>query len=165
MSLKKFVCIIKVMRKAVRAVVVKDDALLVMHRNKFGEEYYTLVGGAIKVGETPDQALIRAVQEETCLQVKSPRLVYVEEAGDPYGHQYIYLCDYVGGEIALPTESIEAKIHALGVNLYTPTWLPLKQFATVSFVSDSLKHALINAFSKGFPDKPQTIVPQQGVIA
>lgn len=153
------------MRKAVRAVVVKDDALLVMHRNKFGEEYYTLVGGGIGVGETPEQAILREAREEANLQLANPRLVYVEEAGDPYGNQYIYLCDYVSGDIALPPESTEAKIHALGANLYEPTWLPISKLATTPFVSETLKHILVTAFTKGFPQQPQIIVPQQGVIA
>ena len=153
------------MRKAVRAVVVKDDALLVMHRNKFGEEYYTLVGGGIGVGETPEQALIREVREEASLTVANPRLVFVEEAGDPYGNQYIYLCDYVSGETVLPAESTEAKIHALGANLYAPAWLPISKLADVPFVSNTLKKILCNALTKGFPGSPQTIVPSQGVIA
>ena len=145
------------MRKAVRAVVVKDDALLVMHRNKFGEQYYILVGGSIGVGETPEQALLREVREESSLAVANPRLVYVEKAGDPYGDQYIYLCDYEGGNVALSAESIEAKIHELGANLYEPVWLPIKKLAEVSFVSDTLKKTLLNAFTQGFPSQPQLI--------
>jgi ADP-ribose pyrophosphatase YjhB (NUDIX family) len=145
------------MRKAVRAVVVKDDALLVMHRNKFGEEYYTLIGGGISAGETPEQALVREVHEESSLSVANPRLVYVEQAGDPYGYQFIFLCDYVSGKVALQTASIEAKIHALGTNLYEPAWLPIKKLAEVSFVSEVLKHTLIKAFTQGFPSQPQTI--------
>ena len=145
------------MRKAVRAVVVKDDSLLVMHRNKFGEEYYTLIGGGISIGETPEQALLREVHEETNLSVSNPRLVYVEQAGDPYGDQFIYLCDYTGGEVALPADSTEAKIHALGANLYEPVWLPIKKLAGVSFVSEALKDTLVSALTQGFPSQPQTI--------
>lgn len=145
------------MRKAVRAVVVKDDALLLMHRNKFGEEYYTLIGGGIGVGETPEQALMREVHEESSLSVANPRLVYVEKAGDPYGDQFIFLCDYSSGEVALPAGSTEAKIHALGANLYEPVWLPIKKLAEVSFVSEALKHTLVKALTQGFPSQPQTI--------
>jgi 8-oxo-dGTP diphosphatase len=145
------------MRKAVRAVVVKDDALLVMHRNKFGEEYYTLIGGGISVGETPEQALLREVHEETSLSVSNPRLVYVEQAGNPYGDQFIYLCDYASGEVSLLAESTEAKILALGANLYEPVWLLIKKLADVSFVSEVLKNTLVNALTQGFPSQPQTI--------
>lgn len=145
------------MRKAVRAVVVKNDALLLMHRNKFGEEYYTLIGGGIGVGETPEQALMREVHEESSLSIANPRLVYVEKAGDPYGDQFIFLCDYSSGEVGLPAESTEAKIHALGANLYEPVWLPIKKLAEVSFVSEALRNTLVKALTQGFPSQPQTI--------
>jgi len=154
------------MRKAARAIVVKDDALLVMHRNKFGEEYYTLVGGGVDVGETPEQTLVREVKEETTLDVANPRLVFVEEAGDPYGDQYIFLCDYAGGEVSLPPESDEAKINELGKNMYTPMWLQVKKLPDVPFLSETLKATLIQSFLHGFPDQPQTITPNRhGVLS
>jgi len=145
------------MRKAVRAIVVKDDALLTMHRNKFGEEYYTLVGGGIDVGETPEATLRREVMEETSLQISNPRLVFIEQAGDPYGDQYIYLCDYAAGEVALPSTSDEAKINELGQNLYTPMWLPVKDLQNAPFFTNKLKSALVHALSHGFPEKPEML--------
>jgi ADP-ribose pyrophosphatase YjhB (NUDIX family) len=45
------------MRKAVRAIIIKDDKLLVMNRNKFGKVYDTLPGGNVEIGETLEQAL------------------------------------------------------------------------------------------------------------
>ena len=44
------------MRTAVRAIVIKDQSLLVMHRNKFGQEFYALVGGGVDYGESAEQA-------------------------------------------------------------------------------------------------------------
>ena len=145
------------MRRAVRAIVVKDDALLVMHRNKFGEEYYTLVGGGIKPGESPEEAVHREVREETTLTIANPRLVFTEEAGDPYGTQSMYLCDYAGGEIMLPAEAEEAKIHALGSNLYTPMWLPVEKLPDVPFLSEALRQAIIDGLLHGFPQQPRNI--------
>ncbi len=137
-----------------RAVVVKDDHLLVMYRNKFGQEYYTLIGGGIDVGETPTQALIREVHEETGVQLADPQLVLVEEAGPIFGTQYVYLCHYVAGEPALHSDSEEAKIHALGKNLYVPMWLPLAQLPTMPFRSEELKQALLHGLQHGFAQPP-----------
>ncbi len=141
------------MKQAVRAIVVKDNNLLVMKRNKFGSEYYTLIGGAVEMGEPLEVALQRELQEEASISVTSPRLVYVEDAGQPYGEQYVYLCDYASGEPTLHPESEEAKISALGQNTYVPLWLPLNQLDQVNFVSGSLKHELISAMKTGFPDE------------
>lgn len=141
------------MRKAVRAIIVKDDQTLVMHRNKFGHEYYTLLGGGIDSGEAPEQALRREIQEESGLMVTGGRLVFVEEAGDPYGTQYIYLCEVAGGEPQLHPESEEAKLFAMG-NQHTPMWVPIKDFANLTFRTDILQKAMLYGFQYGFPQQP-----------
>lgn len=132
------------MRQAVRAIVIKDNKLLVMHRNKFGQEFYALVGGGIDPGETPEQALVREVAEEASLQIGNPRLVIVEDAGRMFGMQYIYLCDWVRGEPQLDPTSSEAKIQQAGKNLYTPLWLPLDQLATVKLLPPELQQLLVS---------------------
>jgi ADP-ribose pyrophosphatase YjhB (NUDIX family) len=145
------------MRKAVRAIIIRGDDMLVMKRNKFGHEYYALVGGGIDHGETAEQSLYRELAEETGLKIGTARLVFIEEAGDPYGTQYIYLCEYVGGEPALRPDSIEAQIHADGKNLYEPGWLPLKDLPASNFLSERLKKAIMKALGDGFPEKPVDI--------
>jgi 8-oxo-dGTP diphosphatase len=147
------------MRKAVRAIVIKDDHLLLMHRNRFGQEYYILAGGGIDPNETAEQALLREIKEETNLTVKNPELVFVEYAGDPFGIQYIYLCEYESGEVGLQPTSEEAAINKLGQNLYSSLWLPIAKFPDVAFVSDALKHAILDALKSGFPKEPVAIKP------
>lgn len=143
------------MKQAVRAIVIKDNALLVMHRNKFGHQYYTLVGGGVDHGEHPEQSLYREVNEETGVRIANHRLVFVEDAGDMYGVQYVYLCDYVSGEPALSPDAEEAHITALGQNLYTPGWLPLDQLPEVEFLSHGLRERIMHGLQSGWPPEPQ----------
>ena len=143
------------MKQAVRAIVVRGDKLLVMHRNKFGEQYYTLVGGGVDSGEQPEQSLHRELAEEAGLRIANPRLLFVEEAGDFYGTQYIYLCDDTGGDIAMHPQSDEAHYNALGQNLYTPMWLPIADLPAAPFVSEPLKLRLIEGLRDGWPDASQ----------
>lgn len=145
------------MRRAVRAIVFKDNQLLVMKRNKFGKEYYTLPGGGISIGEVPEQTLRREMHEETGVQIGSARPVFIEQPGDPYGLQYIYLCDYLGGEPALNPNSLEAKISTLGKNLYEPMWLPVDQLEAVNFLSERLKKTILHSIKSGFPAQPQEV--------
>lgn len=145
------------MRRAVRAIVFRDNNLLVMKRNKFGTQYYTLPGGAIDMGETSDQALIREMAEETGIQLGDARLVFIEDGGEIYGTQYIYLANYVSGEPHLSPNSDEASINALGKNTYEPVWLPVKDIEAASFVTGRLKQAILQAAKDGFPEKPVTI--------
>lgn len=142
------------MRQAVRAIVVKDDHLLVMKRNKFGHEYYSLVGGGIDMGETAEQALYREVSEETGLAITNHRLVITEDAGSMYGIQHIYQCDYVAGEPALAPNSAEALIQAGGQNLFQPLWLPLADLPTSNLLPKELKAVLLTGLADNFAGAP-----------
>ncbi|HUD06238.1 MAG TPA: NUDIX hydrolase [Candidatus Saccharimonadales bacterium] len=147
------------MRSAVRAIIINNGNLLVMHRNKFGEQYYTLVGGGVDIGESKEQALVREVSEETGLKIQKYKLVFIEEPGDPYGTQHIYLCDYPGGDASLPDSSPEAEISKLGKNIYRIEWIPIEKLPEAPFLSAALKQYILHAVSDGFPDQPLTIDP------
>lgn len=142
------------MKQAVRAIVTNEDKLLVMRRNKFGTKYSTLIGGAVEMGESNETALRRELMEESGLTVGEIKLVFVEDAGEPYGEQFVYWCQYTGGEPALSPDTTEAKINQLGENIYEPGWLPIAEIANSDFVSSSLKEALLQAFEVGFPNEP-----------
>src|SRR6185437_14732392 len=141
------------MKKAVRAIVFKDNQLLVMKRNKFGKKYCTLPGGGVDMGEAEEHALRRELAEETGLNLGDARLVFIEQAGEPYGTQYIYLVDYLGGEPVLNPASDEAGINTLGQNIYEPGWLPLEELPMTPFISERLKLAILKCVKEGFPDK------------
>lgn len=142
------------MRKTARAIVVNNDQLLVMQRNKFGLRYCALIGGGVDLGETLEQALYREVKEEAGITIANHRLVIVENAGVVFGIQYIYLCDYVAGEPALAADSTEAQITAMGKNLYQPAWLPLADLPEANLLPLELKQVIIQGLRAGFPAEP-----------
>lgn len=146
------------MRQSVRAVVVKNDCLLVMRRNKAGREYYTLVGGGIDPGEAAEQALHREVAEEASITVANPQLIINQMGGSKFGRQYIYLCEYVSGEPALAADSIEAAEHAKGQNLYTPMWLPIGELPKIEFLPHELQTVLVEYLANGFPESPISLM-------
>lgn len=148
------------MRQSVRAIVQRGDELLVMRRNRFGHEFYALVGGGIDEGETPEQALYREVKEETGIAIASPRIVLHLHAGPVFGMQYIYLCRYVSGEPALSVNSEEANAHAEGGNLYEPCWLPIEQLTATNLLPVELRSLLHKFLTEGFPDKPVDLTIQ-----
>jgi ADP-ribose pyrophosphatase YjhB (NUDIX family) len=151
------------MRKAARAIIVHNQSLLVMKRNKFGNEYYTLLGGGIELGETADQAVVREVLEEASITVTDPRLVYIEESGAPYGTQYIFVCTYKDGDIKLDPKSIEAELNAMGKNLHQPMWLPISKLASTPFRSSVLQAELLADLRDGFSKEPKVLTSRAEV--
>jgi 8-oxo-dGTP diphosphatase len=139
-------------RVSARAIVIKGDKLLVMFRNKFGKKYVALPGGAIDIGETPEQAALREVREETTIIAENPRPVFIDHASF-YGDQLVFRCDYVSGEPRLGPGTHEEAINKLGKNLYEPGWLPLSQLPDVPFLSSELQQAIIQATTSGWPEQ------------
>lgn len=137
-----------------RAIIIRNEQLLVMHRNKFGTEYDTLPGGNVEMGETLEQALRRELAEETQVIFKNPRLVILEHAGDPYGDQYIFLCEYVSGEPALHPDAEENFINRLGKNLYEPGWVNVAELSDKPFLSEKLKTQIIDCAYSAWPNVP-----------
>lgn len=138
-------------RISARAIVVKDDSLLVMYRNKFGSKYVTLPGGRVEAGEQPQQTVLREVTEETSVHVESPRLVFIDQA-EFYGDQYVYVCDYVSGQPQLGEHTHEFAINQGGKNLYEPGWLSVSQLESVPFLSTELQTAIVNGLQRGWPN-------------
>lgn len=143
------------MAQAARAIIIYNNHILVMHRKKYGAEYYTLVGGRANNSETLEQALVREVREETGLEVTSSRLVYVEKHPHPYNEQYTFLCEVADATaVALQDSSEEAAMNRLDMNIHTPVWAPLKAFAYLQFRTPQLHEAIVHALKKGFPKAP-----------
>lgn len=144
-------------KQCVRAIIFNKDSVLTMKRNKFGMEYYTLIGGGVEMGEDLELALRREIREETGLDVGAAQYVFIEDAGDMYGVQHVFWCEYKGGEPSLSQEAPELAITAMGQNTYVPTWLPVSELPNVPFRSNSLRSAILDSLRDGFPKEPREL--------
>jgi ADP-ribose pyrophosphatase YjhB (NUDIX family) len=143
------------MGKAVRAIIRDGNKLLVMHRDKHGSQYYTLVGGRVSEGESLEQALVREVKEETGLDVTAARLVFTEDYEEPYNSQYIFLCEVaLHDSVGIAETSEEGFMNKIGMNIHTPRWVESNTLAKLQFRTPVLHKALIDALKNGFPSQP-----------
>lgn len=108
---------------AIGAVVVKDDALLMVRRGGDpGKGLWSLPGGRVERGEYISDALAREVKEETGLDVSAGELIGIFEiVGDD--HHYVVL------DFAAEASSEEAP--APGDDVIAARWVPLKEVAAL----------------------------------
>lgn len=61
----------------VAAVVEHDGAVVLAHNRAWPENWYGLITGFLERGETPEQGVLREVEEELALTASAPRLIGV----------------------------------------------------------------------------------------
>lgn len=143
------------MGKSARAIIIENDKLLLMSRDKEGSQYFTLVGGKVGDHETIEQALIREVREETGLEVTNYRLVFIEEHPQPHNQQYIYLCEVAPHSgLSIQKTSEEDLLNQIGISFHAPIWAYTNNFRAMQFRTPQLGAAIIDALKHGFPDQP-----------
>lgn len=99
-------------RLTARAVVVRQDGkIAVMYAEAFG--LYSLPGGGVEMGETPEEALVREVAEETgCVCERIGELGLIREnrgQGDYTQHSYYYVVHTEGPTQEIQLTASEAK--------------------------------------------------------
>lgn len=143
------------MADAARAIIIENKKMLLMHRNKDGKQYFTLVGGRVQEREAPEQAVAREVKEETGLDVTSCRLVYLEEHPAPYNNQYIFVCEVAPhSDVAIQDASEEALLNKMSTNIHMPLWVDVASFSTLPFLTTNLQTTIARDLKKGFPTVP-----------
>ncbi len=85
------------MRISSRAVIFKEDSVILIYREREGEKYYVFPGGGLEEGETLEENVVREIKEELGLTVDVKKQLYVVKGQD--FEQNFFLCEWVSGEI------------------------------------------------------------------
>lgn len=89
----------------VDVVIQNDEGKLLLHQ-RADDKTWGLPGGWVDKGETPDQAAVREVKEETGLDIELDHLAHVQvrEAGTVH---LTYIARGIGGSLQKSSESLE----------------------------------------------------------
>ena len=123
---------------AAHTLICKDSNILITRRsekNDYKPFYWDIPGGTVKIGETPYDALLREIDEETSITIEPKQLIYVYTNLDQIPvrqrFQMVFLSNYVKGDVSLnPEEHDDYK------------WVNPKEFhkySLIAFLDDFLK--------------------------
>ncbi|HEY3000774.1 MAG TPA: NUDIX domain-containing protein [Kribbellaceae bacterium] len=125
------------MKPRAAAIVLRGDAVLLIRRVKAGKEYYTLPGGTVEDDETPEQACVRELREETGLVGEIDEALWVLE-NDGRTERY-YLMGPVTGMARLGGEEAAANDPD---NSYELVWTNVHDLATINLLPTVIRDQL-----------------------
>lgn len=95
-------------------IILNDDQTEVLLVKRKDVPVWVLPGGGIEAGETPENALIREVAEETGFQVEIVRKCAEYSPANALSSQtHVYLCRILSGKTCLSSETRAVAFHPL----------------------------------------------------
>lgn len=127
------------------AVALRDREVLVVLRRRDDRSYAVLPGGGLEAGETPQQACVRELREET-------GLVGIAEALLPVGLDrdapaLYFRVSVEGGTPRMPDTAPEAR-RATDENRYDPAWVPVDDLDRIGLRPERARRAVELALSE-----------------
>ena len=133
-------------------IVLKEDKIALLERNRHGTRYFVFPGGGIDKGETPEQAAAREAMEELGLQVTIGRLVAEVSYQDM--PQYFFLAEATGGEFGSGHGKEMSSAAESNQGSYRPCWLPFADLLRLPVLPTIVARYVHNACLTGWPNAP-----------
>lgn len=140
-------------------IVIHNNCLLLIYRQKNGKIYYVFPGGTIEPNETKEVAAIRELFEETTIIAKNPKLFYQLHiknipANNKLGYkdEFLFLCEYVSGNPKLSEDAIETT-RISQTNSYEPIWVDINTIKDLRIYPIELKELLLKDIENNFSQK------------
>jgi 8-oxo-dGTP diphosphatase len=147
------------MRVRAGVVLIENGKVALIERHRAGKHYYVFPGGGVDAGETPEQAAIREMEEETGLRVTVQRKLAEIYFG--LSEQVYFLVDRQDGKFGTGTgiEFTDSDPDDPTEGIYIPIWMPLEELPQHENVYPVDVAALVvEAVNAGWPEEPIVVV-------
>lgn len=133
-------------RVRVAAIILQDDALLMVKHQKEDQSYWMLPGGGVNNGETLHEALVREIMEETCLDIEAGDLVLVNDSIAPDHTRHVVNLHFLAKILSgWPAPGSDARICEVA-------YIPVDMLPEVPMRPD-YGTALLSMLRAGFPNR------------
>lgn len=88
-------------------ILVEDKKILLVKQRVSADRQWSLPGGRVESGETLETAVIREMREETGLETKIVKLLYLCEKHESDLLHITFLMQKVGGALTLPSNEFD----------------------------------------------------------
>jgi len=124
------------------AVIFRKNKFLLIHRQKDAEDYYIFPGGGVEDTETPEETIIREINEELNLRIKIARKLFeFENLG---GREYYYLIKEFSGIMKVIGDSMANE----NIRDYAG-WYSFEELNRINLLPPKAKRKLLNLQRKG----------------
>ncbi len=146
------------MRVRAGVVLIEDNKVALIERFRDGNHYFVFPGGGADNGESPEQAAVREMEEETGLRVTVKRKV--TEIHFDLSTQHYYLAERIGGEYGTGTgeEYTDADPDDPAEGIYIPIWMDIEQLAEHENIYPvDIKELILQSVDTGWSEEPVVI--------
>lgn len=108
-----------------QAMVCRNGKLLLVEHIMRGRDFHNLPGGGIEDGETPEEAALRELKEETNVEGKIVRPLAIEYKPDLKSRIYTFLVEIP--EDAIPSKGMDPEVTQEEQSIVGVSWMALHE--------------------------------------
>ncbi len=142
------------------AIIIKNNAVALIRRQREGRTYYVFPGGSVEENETPECAAVREAQEELGLDIDIDRLVarvYYARGSAQRTDQYYFLTRITGGAFGTGAGPEMQGLYPPQSGTYKAIWMPVRQLIREVVYPLQVAHLVMHSFKMGWPTTPVDI--------
>jgi ADP-ribose pyrophosphatase YjhB (NUDIX family) len=136
--------------ESARAVVIKEDKILLIYIKEKDHIHYGIPGGKKKDNEIPEDTVIREVFEETSINVGNP--IYIDQvtykSEDIEKTHKLFLCEYIDGEPNLGECPEYEKMKRDKTFIFEPKWISISEISALEITPKVMKDLFIATLEK-----------------
>ena len=131
-------------RTRVRAIIIQDEKIISMYREKDGRVFYTFPGGGLEGNESEIDCVKREVFEEFGIVVEPIKKVYIYE--NEISVEHFYICEHISGDFGTGAGEEYDKNRNNGV--YIPKMIDISNLPSLPLMPPEIAQAFYEDYIK-----------------